>query len=127
MYCSYDRATLICNDYSAKTGAVSVEKECGVKMKNLLATIALVLACIVGCSGEPEKIVATAKTPEEEGEKLKTIVALGDSLTAGFGVRLEESYPALLEKKLQANGHLYRVINAGVSGETRSGTLARLE
>ena len=58
---------------------------------------------------------------------MQTIVAVGDSLTAGFGVAEEQSFPALLEKKLQADGHQYRVINAGVSAETSSGTLSRLE
>jgi acyl-CoA thioesterase-1 len=52
---------------------------------------------------------------------------MGDSLTAGYGVAIEESYPALLEKKLRAAGHPYQVINAGVSGETSSGALSRLE
>ncbi|PHR27410.1 MAG: arylesterase [Desulfotalea sp.] len=61
------------------------------------------------------------------GVDMKTIVALGDSLTAGFGVDLSESYPALLEKALQDNGYQYKVINAGVSGETSSGTLGRVE
>ena len=39
----------------------------------------------------------------------------------------ESAYPAILEKKLQSDGYLYRVINAGVSGETSSGTLARIK
>lgn len=59
-------------------------------------------------------------------DEMKTIVALGDSLTAGFGVDMDRSYPVLLEKKLQNEGYNYRVVNAGVSGETSSGTLARL-
>ena len=62
------------------------------------------------------------KSPEYEG----VIVAVGDSLTEGLGVGEEFSYPALLEKKLQSEGYHYRVINAGVSGETSSGTLARI-
>lgn len=56
-----------------------------------------------------------------------TIVAVGDSLTEGFGVDLRKSYPAQLERKLQANGYNYTVINAGVSGETSSGTRARVD
>jgi len=62
------------------------------------------------------------KSPEYEG----VIVAVGDSLTEGLGVGEEFAYPALLEKKLQSEGYHYRVINAGVSGETSSGTLARI-
>lgn len=56
----------------------------------------------------------------------KTIVALGDSLTAGFGVDEAESYPALLEARLIADGHSVKVVNAGISGETSSGTLSRI-
>jgi acyl-CoA thioesterase-1 len=57
----------------------------------------------------------------------RVIVALGDSLTAGFGVAREEAYPALLEARLAREGHDYRVINAGVSGDTTAGGLRRLD
>lgn len=63
----------------------------------------------------------------KQARELSTIVALGDSLTAGLGVLPEESYPALLEKRLQQEGYSYRVVNAGISGETSSGTLSRLD
>jgi acyl-CoA thioesterase I len=55
------------------------------------------------------------------------IVALGDSLTAGLGVAPEEAYPALLEAKLRREGFDYRVVNAGVSGDTSAGGLRRLD
>lgn len=55
------------------------------------------------------------------------IVALGDSLTAGYGVELQGAYPALLQNKLEADGYRYKVVNAGVSAETTSGTLSRLD
>jgi acyl-CoA thioesterase I len=55
-----------------------------------------------------------------------TIVAVGDSLTAGLGVEEEVAYPAQLEKRLAAGGLRYRVVNAGVSGETSSGALSRI-
>jgi acyl-CoA thioesterase I len=55
-----------------------------------------------------------------------TIVALGDSLTEGYGVQNIQSYPALLEKKLQNEGIACKVINAGISGETSGGLLSRL-
>ncbi len=68
----------------------------------------------------------TGVNKQREKVEMKTIVALGDSLTAGFGVDMSESYPARLEKKLQSGGYKYKVVNAGVSGETSSGTLSRL-
>ena len=51
---------------------------------------------------------------------------MGDSLTAGLGVNEEEAYPAQLEKKLRAAGYDWKVVNAGISGETSSGTLSRI-
>jgi acyl-CoA thioesterase I len=55
------------------------------------------------------------------------IVALGDSLTAGLGVGADEAYPALLEARLRREGFEYRVVNAGVSGDTSAGGLRRLD
>jgi len=96
-------------------------------VKNLLIALLFIAAVIsTGCSEEPLQADTQTKEPSENVD-MKKIVALGDSLTAGFGVDLSESYPALLEKKLQENGYQYTVINAGVSGETSSGTLARVE
>jgi acyl-CoA thioesterase-1 len=68
---------------------------------------------------------------EQATEKKKeafegVIVAVGDSLTAGQGVKEEESYPAQLQKRLLEAGLHYQVINSGISGETSSGTLSRL-
>jgi acyl-CoA thioesterase-1 len=55
------------------------------------------------------------------------IVALGDSLTAGFGLPREAAFPARLEAALRAKGHAVEIVNAGVSGDTPSGGLARLD
>ena len=57
----------------------------------------------------------------------RVIVALGDSLTAGFGVSPDEAYPALLEARLGREGYDYRVVNAGVSGDTSAGGLRRMD
>jgi acyl-CoA thioesterase-1 len=57
----------------------------------------------------------------------RVIVALGDSLTAGLGVAADEAYPALLEDRLRRAGLPYRVVNAGVSGDTSAGGLRRLD
>jgi acyl-CoA thioesterase-1 len=55
------------------------------------------------------------------------IVVLGDSLTAGLGVAADEAYPALLEARLRREGFPYRVVNAGVSGDTSAGGLRRID
>jgi len=57
----------------------------------------------------------------------QVIVALGDSLTAGLGVAADEAYPALLQARLAREGLAYRVVNAGVSGDTTAGALRRLD
>ena len=56
-----------------------------------------------------------------------TIVAMGNSLTAGYRVAEEQAYPARLEALLRSNGYRFRVVNAGISGETSSGALSRTE
>ena len=55
------------------------------------------------------------------------IIFLGDSLTAGYGLDLEQSVPSLIQKHLDAEGYTYEVVNAGVSGDTSAGGLRRLE
>jgi acyl-CoA thioesterase I len=60
-------------------------------------------------------------------ERPVRIVALGDSLTAGYGLAADAAFPARLEKALAAKGLAVTVANAGVSGDTASGGLARLD
>ena len=62
---------------------------------------------------------------EARGESV--IVALGDSLTAGWGVAADEAYPTRLEMRLRREGYTYRVVNAGVSGDTTAGGLRRVD
>jgi len=59
----------------------------------------------------------------------KTIVFFGDSLTAGYGLDdpASEAYPALIQKKIEDAGERYRVVNAGLSGETTAGGLRRID
>ncbi len=56
----------------------------------------------------------------------KTMVFLGDSLTAGYGLTPEAAYPALVQNYLDVKGRSWKVVNAGVSGDTTTGGLARL-
>ncbi|WP_229428358.1 arylesterase [Microvirga pudoricolor] len=55
------------------------------------------------------------------------LVALGDSLTAGYNLPAEAAFPAVLEKALRAKGHNVEIVNAGVSGDTSTGGLDRLD
>ena len=90
-------------------------------MRKLLYVL-LVTTLLAACGEE-------ANSPPEQTRKKYdgTILAIGDSLTEGLGVEEEDAYPAVLHNKLMDNGYNYRVINAGVSGETSSGALSRIE
>ena len=55
-----------------------------------------------------------------------TIIILGDSLSAAYGMELNESWPSLLQQRLDQNGHAYRVFNSSITGETTQGGLTRL-
>jgi acyl-CoA thioesterase-1 len=61
------------------------------------------------------------------GTGAQLIVAFGDSLTSGPGLRPEQTYPALLQQRIVEDGHTERVINAGVSGDTSTEALRRFD
>jgi acyl-CoA thioesterase-1 len=77
------------------------------------------LASVAVCAALLLAVPAAARMPE--------VLAFGDSLTAGLGLPADEAFPALLEARLHADGLAVRVINAGVSGDTTAGGLARLD
>jgi len=56
----------------------------------------------------------------------RTILIIGDSLSAGYGIAENESWPALLQQRLTAEDYGYQVVNASISGDTTSGGLRRL-
>jgi acyl-CoA thioesterase-1 len=70
---------------------------------------------------------AGAAEPTPAADKPITIVALGDSLTAGLGLANQDAFPSKLQRALAAKGLDVTVSNAGVSGDTASGGLARLD
>ncbi len=55
-----------------------------------------------------------------------TIVILGDSLSAAYGMEVSQSWPSLLQQRLDEDGHAYRVFNSSIAGDTTQGGLARL-
>ena len=95
-------------------------------MRNILINLFLisgyVLAGLLIIPGKTENIMAT----EIKQEKL-VVLALGDSLTAGFGVQEEESFPSRLQVKIDQSNLGYKVINAGVSGDTTAGGVRRID
>jgi acyl-CoA thioesterase-1 len=79
----------------------------------------LTLACALAHTGD-------AAAQGAAGRPIK-LVALGDSLTAGYNLPQSAAFPAVLERALKGRGHNVEVANAGVSGDTASGGLGRLD
>src|ERR1044072_3925636 len=92
---------------------------------------AVLLAACGGSSREStstkETTTATPTASATPAENLPKIVAFGDSLTARYGLAEQESYPALLQKLIDADGFKYEVVNAGVSGDTSAGGVRRID
>ncbi len=72
-------------------------------------------------------LASGAAAPASLAAEERVIVAFGDSLTAGLGVDAGRTYPALLGERLKREGYDYRVVNAGVSGDTTAGGLRRVD
>ncbi len=70
---------------------------------------------------------AEMKKPESTTSSKKNIMFFGDSLTAGYGLDEEESFPSLVQNRIDSLGLPYQVINAGLSGETTTGGLGRID
>jgi acyl-CoA thioesterase-1 len=104
-------------------------------VKDLLGVLAVAVLAAAAC-GAPAEERASAR-PNAEGTTQPTnpsdlasrprIVVLGDSLTAGLGLPVEEAFPSVLQQRLDDRGFKYEVVNAGVSGDTSAGGLRRLE
>ena len=89
----------------------------------MIAITVFSLSCKEKSSNSSETSTSSSTQVQSSGK----IVAFGDSLTAGMGLPLSESYPAYLQKLVDADGYHYEVVNAGVSGDTSSGGLQRID
>lgn len=82
---------------------------------------------LAGCGTKTETPpAAMVPMPVAEKDDRPVIVAFGDSLSAGHGAETGASYPDFLQKELDAAGFRYRVVNQGISGDTTSGGLSRV-
>lgn len=93
------------------------------KPRRLLAACLLATALACGAEEEAVRVGSASGAPEEA----PLVVFLGDSLTAGLGLPEDEAFPARIEAALAAEGFPVRVVNAGVSGDTSAGGVARLD
>jgi acyl-CoA thioesterase-1 len=93
------------------------------KALSLVQTLARTIAVTIFCA----TIFPIVAAPVLAADAPVRIVALGDSLTAGFGLPREEAFPARLEAALRAKGLAVEISNAGVSGDIAASGLARLD
>lgn len=111
-------------------------------LRRALAALALTGAVILGtgCSrdepkpevmpaaqAQPTPLAPAPKKSAPAADKRAVIVTFGDSLTAGFGADPGQSYPDYLQRDLERHGYGYRIVNQGVSGDTTSGGLSRVD
>lgn len=103
---------------------------------SILGTVSLLGAGLcVGCrdtvnpagNSDSARDHATSAKPSLPADSRPVIVCFGDSLTAGFGTEPGEAYPERLQELLDAQGYHYRVVNAGISGETTKDGLERVK
>ncbi len=104
--------------------------------KNLFYISCLVLVLLsAGCKDKqatstevlPKETINTKAEEEPTNATKKTILCFGNSLTAGYGLDPEEAWPFLLQQRLDSLEQPYTVVNAGLSGETTSGGMNRLD
>jgi acyl-CoA thioesterase-1 len=100
--------------------------------------VLLLLLGVISCGTHPpdsrpaaalrNEVAAVPVAPERSSAQQRPrIVVLGDSLTAGLGLDPKDAYPALLQRKVKEHGYPFEVVNAGVSGDTSSDGLTRLD
>lgn len=94
------------------------------------AAITALLALTGAChrqADKPTPPAPDAPTMRSPQASQGTLVFLGDSLTAGLGLDQDQAYPALIEARLAKLGRPWKVVNAGISGDTTAGGAARLD
>jgi acyl-CoA thioesterase-1 len=102
--------------------------------RRTVGALLLATSLLVGgaCSSSGKGPAGPSVTPlptvsEPDRATWPKIVALGDSLTAGYGLKSDKMYPVLLQKKVEAAGYKFVVVPAGVSGDTTAGGVRRLD
>jgi len=106
-------------------------------MRRAFPVLAVVLLAVLTACGSPEREPAAhtvpvaralrSAAPAAAAARGPLVIFLGDSLTAGLGLAEDQAYPAQVAARLAGRGAPIRAINAGVSGDTSAGGLARLD
>ena len=84
------------------------------------------MTIIFACAAVLAAMIVPPSETHAQGQPIR-LVALGDSLSAGYGLPQEAAFPTVLERALKAKGYKVEITNAGVSGDTSSGGLDRLD
>jgi acyl-CoA thioesterase-1 len=95
--------------------------------RRILIAIALLLGACSDAADVAPAPVAPSIGAAAARDDLPLLIVLGDSLAAGYGLSEEEAFPALVAAELERRGRPVRLVNAGVSGDTTAGGLARLD
>lgn len=100
--------------------------------KMLLFVLCIILFSCNDKQVKPKEVVKensnkTNIIKESTEDAKKTIICFGNSLTAGYGLDIKESWPSLLQNRIDSLDLGYKVVNAGISGETSSGGLNRID
>lgn len=98
-------------------------------MKGYISSVIVAFLFVLGCNDSKAPANPTNDTANstDSAAKKKTIVFFGNSLTAGYGLTPSEAFPAIIQNKIDSLGLPYKVINAGVSGETSTGGNGRID
>lgn len=97
-------------------------------MRDASRVVALALLAFAACREEARSAApAPSAAPASVSDDRPVVLFLGTSLTAGYGLDPAQAYPALLQRRMDAEGLRYRAVNAGVSGETSAGALQRVD
>jgi len=86
-----------------------------------------IVSGLVACSAGEESAAERAADPTGGADSRPVVLFVGTSLTAGYGLDPDEAFPALIQRKIDSAGLRFRVVNAGVSGETSAGALRRMD
>ena len=94
--------------------------------------LAVLVTLAISCDQAGEKQAgsskeSTSQSAEEASEERPVILFYGNSITAGYGLDMSEAFPALIQERLDSLNYDYKVINAGLSGETSAGGLSRID
>jgi acyl-CoA thioesterase-1 len=96
------------------------------KARYSVSAVGVLLFLMLTMFAVSDSFVVESGTTSLVNDTPKTILFLGDSITAGYGIDENQAFPALIDAMIKAAGKNYRAVNAGLSGETSSGGLRRI-